>query len=146
MLTGLRTGQYDQIMRWWSSNPQSGIATVLDSVDYCYVLLPHLPYYSSPRLSYHMRSFDHLGFSCLRPSISAYRTRSFKHPCVSLIRSRIQTSLSASLPSSGSYCLNLSPFRPLLFDSCETPDKVDQSCFYAASCHHQSSLLHPPPL
>ena len=42
VLTGLRTGQYDQIMRWWSSNPQSGIATVLDSVDYCYVILPRL--------------------------------------------------------------------------------------------------------
>ena len=29
VLTGLRTEQYDQIMSWWSSNPQSGIAQVL---------------------------------------------------------------------------------------------------------------------
>ena len=39
VLTSLWTGKYDQIMRWWSSKPQSGIATVLDSVAYCYVLL-----------------------------------------------------------------------------------------------------------
>ena len=42
VLTGLRNGQYDQIMRWWSSKPHSGIATVLDSVDYCYLRLPHI--------------------------------------------------------------------------------------------------------
>ena len=40
VLNRLRTGQYDQIMRWWSSKPHSGIATVLDSVAYGYVLLP----------------------------------------------------------------------------------------------------------
>ena len=40
VLTGIRTGQYDQIKRWWSYKTQSGIATVLDYTTYCYVLLP----------------------------------------------------------------------------------------------------------
>ena len=48
VLTGLQTEQYDQIMRWWGSKPQSGIAQVLDSAAYCYVILPHRPCYSIP--------------------------------------------------------------------------------------------------
>ena len=43
VFTGLRAGQYDQIMRWWISTPQSEMATALDSVAYCYVLIPRLP-------------------------------------------------------------------------------------------------------
>ena len=43
VLTCLRNGQYELIMRWWSSKPQSGIATVLDYSAYCYVILPRLP-------------------------------------------------------------------------------------------------------
>ena len=54
-LTGIRNGQYDRIMRSWSSKPQSVFAPVLDSAAYCYVLLPRLPCYSSHRHSYHTR-------------------------------------------------------------------------------------------
>ena len=34
VLTGLRDGTYDWIMRWWSSKPQAGIVTILYSVAY----------------------------------------------------------------------------------------------------------------
>ena len=88
MLTGLWTGQYDLIMRWRSSKPQSGIATVLDSAAYCYVLIPHLPWYYSTCRSYHTRSFAHRGVTRLRTSISAYHTRSFAHPVVSRLHPR----------------------------------------------------------
>ena len=74
VLTGLWTRKYDQIMRWWSSKPHSGIATVLEPVAYCYIRLPHLPCYSIPCLIYRMRSFIQPGVSCLCPIISAYRT------------------------------------------------------------------------
>ena len=49
--------------------PRSGIAIVLDYVDYCYVRLPCLPCYSSPHRSYHTRSFAYPGVTCLRLSI-----------------------------------------------------------------------------
>ena len=49
--------------------PCSGIATVLDSVAYCYVHLPCLPCYYSVRHSYHTRSFTHLDVVCLQPRI-----------------------------------------------------------------------------
>ena len=39
VLTGLWDGQYDRIMRWFSSKTQSGIATTLDYVAYWYVIL-----------------------------------------------------------------------------------------------------------
>ena len=40
VLTCLHTDKYDQIMRWWSSKTQLGIATFLDSAACCYVILP----------------------------------------------------------------------------------------------------------
>ena len=54
VLTGIQTEQYDQIMRWWDSKPQSGISQVLDSAAYCYVILPHRPCYHIPHRIYHM--------------------------------------------------------------------------------------------
>ena len=125
MSTGIRTGKYYRIMRWWSSKPQSGIPTVLDSVAYCCVRLPRLPRYSIPCLSYHTRSFDHPGVSCLHPSIP--------------------DSLSASTPSSVFHFVTLSPCSLLIFGSLENPVKFSQSCFSVVSWHHHSSLLSPPP-
>ena len=145
MLTGIRTGKYYRIMRWWSSKPQSGIPTVLDSVAYCCVRLPRLPRYSIPCLSYHTRSFDHPGVSCLHPIISAYRTRSFAHPSVSRLHPSIPYSLSASTLSSVFHCVTLSPCSLLIFGSLENPVKFSQSCFSVVSWHHHSSLLSPPP-
>ena len=56
----------------------SVIATVLDSVSYCCVRLPCLPWYYSSHRSYHMSAFTHLGVSRTWPSIltslSAYTT------------------------------------------------------------------------
>ena len=40
VLTGIWNKQYDLIVRLWSSKPWSGVATVLDSDTYCYVILP----------------------------------------------------------------------------------------------------------
>ena len=68
VLTGLHTEQYEQIMRWWGSNPQSGIAKVLDSAAYCYVIIPCCPCYYSTRQRYHTSSSDHLDVPYLRPS------------------------------------------------------------------------------
>ena len=146
VLNRLRTGQYDQIMRWWSSKPHSGIATVLDSVAYGYVLLPWLPCYSIPHLSYPTRSFSHLGVACLKISISIYHTRSSVHPDVSLICPRILNFRSASLYSPGSYCVALTPHCFLLFVSQDISVKFDLSCFSVASCHHCASPSCPYPL
>ena len=132
-------------MTWWSSKHQSGISTVLDSVAYWHVLLTHLPYYSCTRLSYRTRSFAHPCVSCFRTSISAYRTRSFSQVGISRLHPRILTSLSASLLSSGYYCVTLSPCSILFFASRDNPVKVAQSCFYIASWRHHASLLHPTP-
>ena len=44
VLTGLRAGQYDWIMRWWSSKTQSVIDTSLDYVADCNVILPCIPW------------------------------------------------------------------------------------------------------
>ena len=82
---------------------RSVIATVLDSVAYCYVLLPCLPCYYSLHRSFRKGSFTHLGLACLCPSISTYRTRSTAHPGVSCLRPSIPTTRYASLPSPGSY-------------------------------------------
>ena len=125
VLTGLQDGKYDQILRWWSSKPQSGIAIALEYVSYCYVLLPCLPCYSSTHLSYHIRSFSHPGVSRLHPSIPNLR--------------------SASTQSPGSYCVALSPRRLLLFDSHEISAKVALSCFSAASWFHHAYILRPTP-
>ena len=51
VLTGLRTDQYDRIMRWWISKTQSGIDIVLESAAYCFLILPRRPCYSSPHRS-----------------------------------------------------------------------------------------------
>ena len=56
VLTGLWTEQYDQIMRWWSSKPQSGIAQVLEYATYYDVILPLHPCFTSPHHSYHTSS------------------------------------------------------------------------------------------
>ena len=79
VLTGLRTEQHDQIMRWWSSKPQSGISQSLDSAVYCYVFISRCSCYSSPRRSYHTSSYAHLCVPCLHPIISPYHTSSFPH-------------------------------------------------------------------
>ena len=145
VLTGIRTGQYDRIMRWWSSKPQSGIDTVLESAAYCYVIIPRLPWCSIPRSSYHTRSFSHPGVTRIRPSISAYCKRSLDHPGVSRLRPSIPNPPYASPPPYGPYCVTLSPCRLLLLSSCETPEKVNRSCFSVTSWRHQAPLLRPPP-
>ena len=61
VLTGLRTDKYDRLMRWWSYNPQSGIAQVLDYVAYCDVILPRRPCYTSPHCSYQKNFIRPLG-------------------------------------------------------------------------------------
>ena len=127
VLTGLRTEQYYQIMRWWSSNPQSRISTVLDSAAYCYVILPCHPCYSSPRRSYHTSSSSHTRVTRLRPRISAYHMRSFAHLGVSRLHPIILTYQSATPPPSGSYCVTLSPNRLLLLASRKIPAKAEQS-------------------
>ena len=137
VLTGLWTRKYDQIMRWWSSKPQLGVDTVLDYVTYGYVLPHWLPWYYSPQLSYHMRSFYHLGIAHICISISTYRMRSSYHLGVSCLCPSIPTSRSTSLPPTGSYCVALSPYCLLLLDSHEIYAKVYLSWFYASSwCHH----------
>ena len=121
VLTGIRAWRDDQNMRWWSSNPHSGISTVLEYVAYCYIFIPFLPCYSSPHLSYHTRSFAHPGVAHLPP--------------------RILTSQSASTHLPGSYCLTLSPRRLLLFYSRDIYSKVDLSCFSAVSWNHYASIM-----
>ena len=79
VLTGPQTGNYEQIVRWWSLKPQSGIATVLDYTTYCYVLLPRIPFYSSTLHNYHTSPFVHLCVNRLCTCISVYRMRSFAH-------------------------------------------------------------------
>ena len=145
VLTGLPTEQYDQIMRWWSSKPQSGIATVLDSDAYCYVILPYRSCYSIPRHSYHTSSSSHPGITRIHPRISAYRIMSFVHPGVSRLCPIILTSYSAIPPPSRSYCVILSPNHILLLASHENPAKVSQICFSITSWNHQAYLLFPPP-
>ena len=145
VLTGIRTNQYDQLMRWWSSNTQSGIAQVLDSDAYCDVILPLRPFYISPHCSYHTSSSAHLGVPCIHPSISDYHTRLFSHLDVSCLLTRIPTPHPSTWPPSGSYCMKLYLNIPPLLSDHNIPSKVPQSCFYVASWHHQASLLRPPP-
>ena len=133
VLTGLHNEQYDQITRWRSSNTQSGIAAVLDSAAYCYVIIPRHTCYSSTRRRDHTISSSHPGVNRLRPSISAYRTRSFDYTGVSRLCNNIPISHSATTPPYGSYCTNLSPNSLIRLASCETPAKVDRSCFSVAS-------------
>ena len=54
--------------------PQSGITTSLDSAAYCYVPLPCLPCYYSPRLSHRTRSSGHLGVASLHTGIPTSRS------------------------------------------------------------------------
>ena len=124
VLTGLWDRQYDLNMRWWSSKPQLGIATALNSIAYCYIFLPCLHCYSSPHLIYQMKSFAHLGVTCLCPSISTYRKRSSSHPGICHICPSIPTSRSSSLYSPGSYCMDLSTYDLLIFDSFKISSKV----------------------
>ena len=137
VLTGLRTDKYDRLMRWWSYNPQSGIAQVLDYVAYCDVILPRRPCYTSPHCSYQKISSAHLGVPYLRPNISAYHTRLFYHLGVSRLCPSIPTHHPTTSPPSGSYRITLYLNLLLLLSSHKIPDKVPQSCFYVASWIHQ---------
>ena len=56
VLTGIWTNKYGRSMRWRGSNNQSGIDKVLDSVAYCYAIIPLLTRYYSPCRSYHKSS------------------------------------------------------------------------------------------
>ena len=109
--------------------PRSFIATVLDSVAYCYVLLPFLPCYSNPQLSFNTRSFAHLGVANLRPIISTYRMGSTAHPGISRICPIIPTTRSGSLPSPGSYCVAFHSHFLLLLASHNISSRVAQG-FY----------------
>ena len=92
--------------------PQSLIDTVLDSFGYCFLLLTSLPCYYILHLSFHMRSSAHVGITCLRPSISSYRTSSTAYPGVSRLHTSIPTTRSTYLPSPGPNCVTL-PSCPL---------------------------------
>ena len=149
MLTCLRTGKYDQIMRWWSSKTHSGIAKVLYSAAYCCLILPFLSWYYIPHLRYHTRSFSHPVTSLTRPSIFAYRKRSSSHLGVSHLHISIPSSRSNSLPPPRAYCMDLSPLCLLIFASCDISAKVALNCFSVASCppprsHYHLSTLQIP--
>ena len=122
------------------------ITTLLDSITYCYVLLPCLPCYSSYHLSLHMRSFSHPGVACLRPSISTYRTSSTVHPGVSRVLPIILATRYTSLPSPSSYCMAIIYRRLQLLASRKISSRVAQSCLYSAPWHHRASILIPTPL
>ena len=143
VLTGLRDGKYDLIMRMWGSKPQSVIATYLYSVAYCCVLLPCPLCYSIPQRIYHTMSLSHFGVARIRPRIPTYNTRSSAQPGISCLYPSIQNSLSASPNSPVSYCMALFPCRLLLFASGDISSKFDLSCFSAFSWLHHSSLLRP---
>ena len=145
VLTGLQTEKYDRIMRWWSSKPQSRIATVLDSDTYCYVILPFRPSYYSTHRSYQTSSSDQLCVPCIRPSIYAYHTRSFAHLGVYPLRTRILVSHPDTPPLYGSCCGTLSLNCLLLLAPRDIYSKVAQSCFFVVSWRHQASLLRSPP-
>ena len=113
--------------------PQSVVTTVLDSVAYCYLLLPYLPFYSIPHLRSHTRSSAHPGIACLRTRISAYRTRSNANPGVSCLRPSILTTRYAYLPYPSPYCATLPSRRLQLLASCENSSRVSCSCLSAAS-------------
>ena len=146
VLTGLCTEHYDQIMRWWGSEPQSGISQVLDSVDYCYVLPPHRPCYFIPCRSFNTSSSAHLGAPRLRPIISAYHTRLFTHLVISCLCPSIPTSQPSLPPPTGPYCVTFSPTLFLLLAFLNIPANVFQICFFVASWCHQASFLFPPHL
>ena len=85
------------------------ISAVLDSVPYCYILLPCLPYHYIPHLSFYMSSSAHLDVSHIRPRISVYCTRSTAQLGVSCIHPIILTTRYASLPTP-LLLLHVSPF------------------------------------
>ena len=90
-------------------------------------------------------SFAHPGISRIHPIISAYRTSSFSHLGLSRHHPSIPDSLSASPPSSGSHCVNLSPCSLLLIASCDTPDKFAQSfSLLTLGTTKHPSFVHPP--
>ena len=89
VLNGLLTRKNDQIMRWCISKTHSGIATVLDSVAFCYVLLPRPPWYSILHLRYHTSSFAHPRITYLCSIISTYRTCTSAHLGIYRIYPRI---------------------------------------------------------
>ena len=126
-------------------HPRSVISTVLDSVTYICVLLPCIPCYSSPCISFHTRSFSHPGVARLRPSISTCRTRSTAHMGVSRIHPIILTTRYAYQPSPGSYRVAL-PYPCLqILVSREISSRVIQRCLYVTPCIHHASHLLPPP-
>ena len=123
----------------------SVIATVLYSVAYCCVLLPCLPCYSSPHLSFHLRSFAHLGVARLRPLISTYITSSTAHPGISRLRLSIPTTRYTSLPSPGSYCADIPSRHFLILASREISSRFARSCLSVAPWRHHASLLRQSP-
>ena len=126
--------------------PQSVIATVLDSLAYFYVLLPCILCYSSPRLSFHTRETAHPGVARLCTRISTYRTRSTSQPGVSCICPIILNTRYASLPSPGSYCAALLYRRLLLLASREISSRVVRTCLSAPPpLHHHAYILQLPP-
>ena len=144
VLSGINTEQYDQIMRWWGSKPQSGISQVLDSSAYYFVLIPSRPCYFSIICSNHTSSSVHLCLPRLSTSITAYHTRSFIHLSISCLCPSILTSRSTLPPPSGSYCMTLLIYPLLLSlpkDSCQGGPKF----FSLVSWHHHTFLLIPPP-
>ena len=69
--------------------PQSDITTALYCVAYCYVPIPRLSWYSSPRLSHRTGSSAHLGVARICPIIFSHLTRSSTHPGIARRNPRI---------------------------------------------------------
>ena len=113
--------------------PWSVIATVLYSVTYWYALLPCLPGYYSPHISFHMRSFSHPVVVCLRPIIPTYHMRSTSHPGVSCILTIIPTTRYASLTLPVSYYLALPSHRLWLLASQEITSRFSRSSLHIGS-------------
>ena len=143
--------------------PRSGITLALDSVAYCSVPIPCLPWYSSPRLIHRTGSSAHLGIARLCPSISGHRTRSSTHLGVARLRPSItdfllwcprcypQSLLRVPLtpsppPSFPWYFIQVFPklcFRRLLVPPCAPP--VCVPLIALLSCAHFKNwlLCHP---
>ena len=120
---------------------QSGITTVLYSAAYCYVILPLIPCYSSPHISFHTRSSSHPGVVCLHLSISIYRTKLNKNTGVSHLRLSIPTTRSDSLPSPGPYCMTLPSCHLRILAFREISSRVAQSYLSAILWLHHAFLL-----
>ena len=110
-----------------------------------YVLIPWLPWYSSPHLRFHTSSYNHPGVARLRPSISVYRTRSTAYPGIPYICPIILTTRSASLTSPGTYCLNLPSCCLLILSYRESSSRFARICLSDSPWHQHASFLRRPP-